>query len=208
MSAMASRLFAQPFVQAQIKEIIKAPSDWPLWGESTGDRRIPFTKGQSHGNCFHLMTSSCYIHEYLGCLAAELFWRTRNIHLQFISLVDAVTRVEIPNRVILNLLWASDAIRQQKSGSTLVQVMACCLTHQSITIDQCWLLICGALRHSCERNFTPAENWCSIQQVWKSYFLNHCHISLGSMSWTLRFNGPWFFRTLYTRIVTNCTRYI
>ena len=42
MSAMASktpasRLFAQPFVQVQIKENIKVPRHWPLWGESTGD---------------------------------------------------------------------------------------------------------------------------------------------------------------------------
>ena len=36
----------QPFVQAQIKENIKAPRHWPLWGESTGDRRIPLTKDQ------------------------------------------------------------------------------------------------------------------------------------------------------------------
>ena len=39
MSAMASkspapRLFTQPFVQAQIKEDIKAPRHWSLWGES------------------------------------------------------------------------------------------------------------------------------------------------------------------------------
>ena len=48
-SAMASRitgLFAQPFVQAQIKENIKAPRDWPLWGESNCDRWIPLTMGQ------------------------------------------------------------------------------------------------------------------------------------------------------------------
>ena len=30
----ASRLFTQPFVQAQIKENIKAPRHWPLWGNS------------------------------------------------------------------------------------------------------------------------------------------------------------------------------
>ena len=29
---LASRLFAQPFVPAQIKENIKAPHYWPLWG--------------------------------------------------------------------------------------------------------------------------------------------------------------------------------
>ena len=42
----ASRLFAQPFVQAQIKENIKAPRHWPLWGESIGHRWIPLAKGQ------------------------------------------------------------------------------------------------------------------------------------------------------------------
>ena len=51
MSAMASqitasRMFVQPFVQAQIKENIKAPRHWPLWGESTGHRWIPLIKGQ------------------------------------------------------------------------------------------------------------------------------------------------------------------
>ena len=52
-----SCLFAQPFVQAQIKEIIKAPRHWPMWGEPTGDRWIPLTKGQKRRKCFHLMTS-------------------------------------------------------------------------------------------------------------------------------------------------------
>ena len=31
----ASRMFAQPFVQAEITENIKAPRHWPVWGEST-----------------------------------------------------------------------------------------------------------------------------------------------------------------------------
>ena len=34
------------FIQAQIKENIKAPRQWPLWGEFTYDRWIPHTKGQ------------------------------------------------------------------------------------------------------------------------------------------------------------------
>ena len=42
----AYRLFAQPFVRAQIKENIKALRHWPLWWESTGNRWIPLTKGQ------------------------------------------------------------------------------------------------------------------------------------------------------------------
>ena len=51
MSAMASQITGvvivyPTFVQAQIEENIKAPRHWPLWGESTGDRWIPRTKGQ------------------------------------------------------------------------------------------------------------------------------------------------------------------
>ena len=42
----ASRLFAQSFIQAQIKGNIEAPRHWPLWGEFTGDRWICRTKGQ------------------------------------------------------------------------------------------------------------------------------------------------------------------
>ena len=54
----ASRLFTQPFIQAQIRENIKAPRDWPLCGEFTSHWWIPRTKGQWRGKCFHLMTSS------------------------------------------------------------------------------------------------------------------------------------------------------
>ena len=32
----ASRLFTQPFIQAEIKENVKAPRHWPLCGEFTG----------------------------------------------------------------------------------------------------------------------------------------------------------------------------
>ena len=55
----ASRLFTQPFIEAQIKENFKAPPHWPLCEEFTGDRWIPRTKGQWRGKCFHLMMSSC-----------------------------------------------------------------------------------------------------------------------------------------------------
>ena len=34
-------IFTQPFIQAQIKENIKAPRHWPLCGEFTGDWWIP-----------------------------------------------------------------------------------------------------------------------------------------------------------------------
>ena len=45
-------IFNQAFIQAQIKENIKAQRRWPLWGEFTGDRWIPRTEGQSRGKVF------------------------------------------------------------------------------------------------------------------------------------------------------------
>ena len=43
------------------QENIRALRCWPLWGEFTGDRWIPHTKGQLSGKCFHSMTSSWVI---------------------------------------------------------------------------------------------------------------------------------------------------
>ena len=41
------------------KKKIKAPLQWPLWGKSNGDRWFSLTKGQSCGQFFRLITSSC-----------------------------------------------------------------------------------------------------------------------------------------------------
>ena len=43
--------------------------------------------------------------------------------------------------ISFNSLWPSDAIWRHISGSTLAQVMACCLTAPSHYLNQCWLII-------------------------------------------------------------------
>ena len=48
-------------VQDQIKENIKAPHHWPLWGELTIERWILRTKGQQRGKCVPYMTSSFFV---------------------------------------------------------------------------------------------------------------------------------------------------
>ena len=53
----------------------------------------------------------------------------------------------------LNSLWPSDAIWWQGSRSTLVQVMACCLTAPSHYQNQCWLIITKVQWCSSEGNF-------------------------------------------------------
>ena len=52
-----------------------------------------------------------------------------------------------------NSLRPSDAIWRHRSGSTLAQVMACCLTAPSHYLNQCWLIISKVLWHSSEGNF-------------------------------------------------------
>ena len=54
---------------------------------------------------------------------------------------------------LINALWPSDAIWQQRYGLTLAQVMACCLTAPSHYLIQC-CLISKVQWHSSERNFT------------------------------------------------------
>ena len=48
----------------------------------------------------------------------------------------------------INSLWPRDAIWRQMSGSTLAQVMACCLTAPSHYLIRCWLIISEVLLHS------------------------------------------------------------
>ena len=54
----------------------------------------------------------------------------------------------------INSLWLSDAIWQHRSGSTVAQVMACCLTAPSHYLNQFSLTISKVLWHSYHKN-----NW-------------------------------------------------
>ena len=54
---------------------------------------------------------------------------------------------------VINSLRPSDTIWRHWSGSTLAQVMACCLTTPSHYLNQCWLIISKVQWHSSEGNF-------------------------------------------------------
>ena len=56
----------------------------------------------------------------------------------------------LASQQLLNSLGPSDAIWRWRSWSTLVQVMACCLTAPSHYLNQCWLIISKVLWHSSE----------------------------------------------------------
>ena len=75
----------------------------------------------------------------------------------------------------LNSLWPSDAIWRQGSRSTLVQVMACCLTAPSHYLNQCWLIITKVQRCSSEGNFawdiTGISHWKSLKIIFSNILL-------------------------------------
>ena len=50
LKSTASRLFAQPFIQEQIKENVKAPRHWPLWGNSPVTGEFSAQKASSTEN--------------------------------------------------------------------------------------------------------------------------------------------------------------
>ena len=47
LKSSAFRLFTQPFVQAQIKENIRAPRHWPVWGDVNSPHKWPVTRKRS-----------------------------------------------------------------------------------------------------------------------------------------------------------------
>ena len=68
----------------------------------------------------------------------------------------------ISHEVLINSLWPSDAIWRQGSRSTLVQVMACCLTAPSHYLNQCWLS-------------TTKVQWCSSEGKFAWYITAISH---------------------------------
>ena len=63
-------------------------------------------------------------------------------------------RLHIHVGIKVNSLRPSDAIWRQKSGSTLAQVMACCLMAPSHYLTPCWFIISKVQWHSSKGKFT------------------------------------------------------
>ena len=78
------------------------------------------------------------------------------------------------NIIMVNSLWPSDTKWGNRSGSTLDQVMAWCLTAPSHYLNQCWLLIEVVLWNSSESNFTRSAHATCVRRV---HIENCCHIS-------------------------------
>ena len=89
--------------------------------------------------------------------------------------------------VYLNSLWPSDAIWRQGSRSTLVQVMACCLTAPSHYLNQCWLIITKVPWCSSEGNFTWVTK-ISLKIIFRRFYWN----LPGANELNIRYHGCWW----------------
>ena len=85
-------------------------------------------------------------------------------------------KFNFPNKLVwvnknsFNSLGPSDTIWRQRSGSTLAQVMACCLTVPSHCQNQFWLIISKVEWHSSKGNLTT-DTSAITEIIWKIYFL-------------------------------------
>ena len=76
----------------------------------------------------------------------------------------------------LNYIWPSDAICRRRTGSTLAQVMACCLTASSHYLNQCWLISKVQWQHRTVSQEMPSITELSLEIT---YLTLHSDVSWG-----------------------------
>ena len=111
-------MFAQPFVQAQIKD------NWPLWGESNDDQWIPLTKGTNAENgsiwWHHHDSFSIY---HMNKLSSKINNICHNVWVIFVTMVYGI--------VIFNIL------RPRKNGHHFSDdIFKCIFLNENV-----WILI-------------------------------------------------------------------
>ena len=114
--------------------------------KNPGDQFINF----GHWSIFYVKSLNFTI-----CKMCMKIINVTNIHLRAIkhtSRMHINQSILLPKPLIISLRL-SDTIWWHRSGSTLAQVLTCCLTAPSHYLNQCWLLINGVLWHSPMTNF-------------------------------------------------------
>ena len=64
---------------------------------------------------------------------------------------------------LMNSLWPRDASWWNRSGTTLAQVMVCCLTATSHYLDQCWIIISSAQVPHLYKNTSAINHWNKLE---------------------------------------------
>ena len=106
-----------------------------------------------HPSIYHLLgIIICVVYLVSGCNTNGSF--TFLIHITRGSIYWVAGSKNMAGYRVFTSLWPSDAIWRQGSGSTLAQVMACCLTAPSHHLNQCWLIISKIQLHQSDGNFS------------------------------------------------------
>ena len=84
----ASRLFTQPFIQAQIKENVKAQRHWPLCGEFNGDRWQRASNAENVSIWWRL-------HDVWTCMCVRVSWTRAYLHVFTLEWICACVRVSM-----------------------------------------------------------------------------------------------------------------
>ena len=111
-----------------------------MWNKSISSRKM--TTMPTHH--FSLVKPR-YLNNYLSSGKIPFIKITRS-HDHFMNMHHGMTILE--THEVSNPLRPSDTIWWQWSGSTLAQVMACCLMAPSHYLNQCWLIISEVQWHS------------------------------------------------------------
>ena len=102
----------------------------------------------------------------LSCSDTSQIWvwfKGLNSYIKKITI--SIQQIKLMNKALINIptpglkaginsLWPSDARWRHRTGSTLVQAMACCLTVPSHYLNQCWLIISNVQWHLSKGNST------------------------------------------------------
>ena len=115
--------------------------------------------------------------ENIVCEMAAILSRPQYVNR--VRHLAAITGTTVLVPYHFNSLWPGDAIWWQRSGITLVQVIAWCCQAPRHYLNQCWLFIRKLLRHSSESNFTL--NTQLILFFYKFEIYTICHMCQGSV---------------------------
>ena len=88
-----------------------------------------------------------------ACQELILHFTAYHTYIKTYHMEDKIDNEHLFNYAWINATSPGDVMWWQRSGSTLAQVMACCLTAPSHYLNQCWLVIYGTHLHLAEGNF-------------------------------------------------------
>ena len=94
------------------------------------------------------MMIKIWVSNILKEIAWKSFIRADGAKPSASTVLTAVLDLFFKHFLAINSLWPSYAIWWHRSGSTLAQVMACCLAAPSHYLNQCWLVISKVSWHS------------------------------------------------------------